>query len=186
MDESIELIGGSLWVNLLNTKRMEDGELIDVLDDVNKMTGWLSFHKVELSSDLNKQGEDLKLLRGLLSELLKASNSSEEVLSQLNKFLHNTSIYLGLDVKGGKFIRCFKAVNPNNTGLIRIIEDFFNTIEVIDFNRVRQCAHEDCVLYFIDSSKGGRRRWCSMETCGNKHKASVHYKKLKAENVLQG
>jgi predicted RNA-binding Zn ribbon-like protein len=39
-------------------------------------------------------------------------------------------------------------------------------------NRIRACAR--CGWLFLDSSRGGRRRWCSMSTCGNREKASRH------------
>ncbi|WP_067980785.1 CGNR zinc finger domain-containing protein [Nocardia caishijiensis] len=43
--------------------------------------------------------------------------------------------------------------------------------------RIRQCAHPDCVLFFYDTSKNGTRRWHSMATCGNRAKAARHYAK---------
>ncbi|WP_067968983.1 CGNR zinc finger domain-containing protein [Nocardiopsis trehalosi] len=36
--------------------------------------------------------------------------------------------------------------------------------------RIRECASDDCPLVFVDSSRPGQRRWCSMERCGNRHK----------------
>lgn len=42
-------------------------------------------------------------------------------------------------------------------------------------DRIKQCAHEHCVLWFYDTSKNGTRRWCSMTTCGNRAKAARHY-----------
>ncbi len=36
--------------------------------------------------------------------------------------------------------------------------------------RVRICAAKDCYLIYVDTSRPGRRRWCSMEHCGNRHK----------------
>jgi predicted RNA-binding Zn ribbon-like protein len=33
--------------------------------------------------------------------------------------------------------------------------------------RVRECAAADCQLLFVDASRPGRRRWCSMERCGS-------------------
>lgn len=33
-------------------------------------------------------------------------------------------------------------------------------------------ACDRCGWFFIDSSRGGRRRWCSMKTCGNQAKAA--------------
>ena len=38
--------------------------------------------------------------------------------------------------------------------------------------RLRICPR--CGWLFHDSSKGGRRRWCSMSTCGNREKAGRH------------
>lgn len=36
--------------------------------------------------------------------------------------------------------------------------------------RIRECGADDCMLVFIDMSRPGRRRWCSMERCGNRSK----------------
>jgi predicted RNA-binding Zn ribbon-like protein len=33
--------------------------------------------------------------------------------------------------------------------------------------RIKECEHPDCSLLFFDDSQPGRRRWCSMERCGN-------------------
>ncbi len=33
--------------------------------------------------------------------------------------------------------------------------------------RIRQCAGPTCALIFVDSSRPGQRRWCSMDRCGN-------------------
>lgn len=40
--------------------------------------------------------------------------------------------------------------------------------------RLRQCANEKCRWLFVDDSKGGSRRWCSMSTCGNRAKVQRH------------
>ncbi|MEV4617393.1 CGNR zinc finger domain-containing protein [Asanoa sp. NPDC049573] len=37
-------------------------------------------------------------------------------------------------------------------------------------DRIRECASDNCPLVFVDSSRPGARRWCSMERCGNRHK----------------
>ena len=38
--------------------------------------------------------------------------------------------------------------------------------------RIRQCAGETCALLFVDGSRAGARRWCSMAGCGNKAKVA--------------
>jgi predicted RNA-binding Zn ribbon-like protein len=38
--------------------------------------------------------------------------------------------------------------------------------------RIRQCAGEGCALLFVDTSRTGGRKWCSMSGCGNKAKVA--------------
>jgi predicted RNA-binding Zn ribbon-like protein len=40
----------------------------------------------------------------------------------------------------------------------------------VDRSRIRKCGAGDCDVYFIDTSKARRRRWCSMKNCGNREK----------------
>ncbi|MGE0151440.1 MAG: ABATE domain-containing protein [Reyranellaceae bacterium] len=49
-----------------------------------------------------------------------------------------------------------------------------------DAARIRQCANEKCRWVFVDASKAGSRRWCTMNSCGNRAKAQRHYHKAKA------
>jgi predicted RNA-binding Zn ribbon-like protein len=41
-------------------------------------------------------------------------------------------------------------------------------------HRIRVCAASDCGLLFVDASRPGRRRWCSMQRCGNLAKVRQH------------
>jgi|SRR5262245_1889353 len=40
----------------------------------------------------------------------------------------------------------------------------------VDRKSIRKCEASDCGVYFIDTSKGHRRQWCSMKNCGNREK----------------
>lgn len=40
--------------------------------------------------------------------------------------------------------------------------------------RVRECAAGDCGLLFVDASRPGSRRWCSMARCGNLAKTRTY------------
>lgn len=39
---------------------------------------------------------------------------------------------------------------------------------------LRRCEADQCGGYFIDNSRAKPRRWCSMDTCGNRAKAKRH------------
>jgi predicted RNA-binding Zn ribbon-like protein len=45
--------------------------------------------------------------------------------------------------------------------------------------RVRECGGENCNWLFLDTSRNGRRRWCSMADCGNRAKAKRHYRRTR-------
>lgn len=47
--------------------------------------------------------------------------------------------------------------------------------------RLRECSGRDCSRLFLDTSRNGSRRWCSMETCGNRSKVRRHYRRHKGE-----
>lgn len=48
------------------------------------------------------------------------------------------------------------------------IEGFFS----LPRDRLRSCPR--CGWLFLDTSRGGKRRWCNMRVCGNREKASRH------------
>lgn len=39
-----------------------------------------------------------------------------------------------------------------------------------DRRRIRKCGAGDCDVFYVDTSKGQRRQWCSMKGCGNREK----------------
>ncbi len=46
-----------------------------------------------------------------------------------------------------------------------------------DLARVTQCDGARCTWLFLDQSRTRTRRWCSMESCGNRAKAKRHYQR---------
>jgi predicted RNA-binding Zn ribbon-like protein len=49
--------------------------------------------------------------------------------------------------------------------------------------RVKECPGlGDCGWLFLDTSKNGSRRWCSMDGCGNRAKGRRHYQRTRAHS----
>lgn len=46
--------------------------------------------------------------------------------------------------------------------------------------RVKLCPGADCGWLFLDETRNARRRWCQMETCGNRAKARRSYARKRA------
>ena len=47
--------------------------------------------------------------------------------------------------------------------------------------RLRPCANTECRLFFVDRSRPGTGRWCSMAVCGNRMKARRHQARTRAD-----
>jgi predicted RNA-binding Zn ribbon-like protein len=57
--------------------------------------------------------------------------------------------------------------------ILRSAGDLLTSKEI---KKVSQCARrEACDWLFLDTSKNGSRRWCSMSMCGNLEKAKKYY-----------
>jgi predicted RNA-binding Zn ribbon-like protein len=50
--------------------------------------------------------------------------------------------------------------------------------------RLRVCENPTCRWAFFDSSPTGRRRWCEMQSCGNRAKAARHRARRRAEQAM--
>ncbi|TYC63085.1 hypothetical protein FMN63_28945 [Stappia sp. BW2] len=61
--------------------------------------------------------------------------------------------------------------------IVRIAFAAARLIAEADFRYVRNCEGPSCTLYFLDISKNHKRRWCSMEVCGNRAKAAAYRKR---------
>jgi len=62
------------------------------------------------------------------------------------------------------------ADDPTGEALARVIQPLVEAIAAHATDRFRICANDGCRWVFEDTSRGGRRRWCDMNTCGNRAK----------------
>lgn len=54
--------------------------------------------------------------------------------------------------------------------LAAVARDGVDLLTGADAHRLRECEGLTCTLLFVDSSRDGRRRWCSMDSCGARAK----------------
>lgn len=64
--------------------------------------------------------------------------------------------------------------DPIGDALARLAEPLVAEIAGGRPERLRICANDQCRWVFYDRSPTGRRRWCSMSSCGNRAKAARH------------
>lgn len=66
------------------------------------------------------------------------------------------------------------ADRPVEAALATIARDAVELLSGPLAARIRECAAPDCALMFVDNSRPGQRRWCSMEACGNRVKTAAY------------
>ncbi|MCC3773844.1 ABATE domain-containing protein [Streptomyces sp. UNOB3_S3] len=52
-----------------------------------------------------------------------------------------------------------------------------------DVPLLKECGNPECTRTYIDRSRGTRRQWCGMESCGNKIKAAAYRARKKSAHT---
>ncbi|CAM5396840.1 Zinc finger CGNR domain-containing protein OS=Streptomyces fumanus OX=67302 GN=GCM10018772_25200 PE=4 SV=1 [Streptomyces fumanus] len=60
--------------------------------------------------------------------------------------------------------------SPARSALAVVAGDAVDTLGGLRVGTIKVCAGTDCVAVFLDATRGEFRRWCSMNTCGNRAK----------------
>ena len=74
-----------------------------------------------------------------------------------------------------------EAADPLGEALARVAEALAEALADGDTTRFRICANDACRWVFEDTSRGGRRRWCDMQSCGNRAKVRRFRSRQRAE-----
>lgn len=197
MDRSIFTLGGAAWINLVNTVNRYNKQRNDFLTDPALASQWLEANQLMPSSAfplvpsmLQALTAELASLRELcqqiISDLQPAGGDgrlSEQVVAALRLRTERLSISASLIEEEGRISIAYEGQSMTDRVMHRILHSVTDTLHKVSADRIRKCEHEECILHFVDTSKSGKRRWCSMELCGNRHKAAEFYAKKKQKHV---
>jgi len=194
--EGFLFVGNHLALDFLNTRPALAEGPQELLPDVDALVRWL------VASDLltKQQGKALAgkwdctrqaavFLRRLLRfrERLRAAVVRQEAclpvssgfISELNSLLKQHPSVVALQRKGKK-LDLGAALTPKkpNDVWAPIAIAVAELLSDASPGRLRKC--EACVVHFLDTSKKGSRRWCSMNICGNKIKVAAYQQRKRA------
>jgi len=123
----------------------------------------------------------------VLAELVSGGKVSDAFLERLNGFLALDTFHEIVHrdgKKGFRIVRSPSHLQGEKLVLNLIAHQIAAFLAEANLSYVHRCANTtSCVLYFYDTTKNHRRQWCSVATCGNRHKVAqfrkrqVHAKK---------
>jgi predicted RNA-binding Zn ribbon-like protein len=175
-----ELVGDHPAMDLLNTIVRMDGGLVDLWQGDDDVLRWLVRAglveaKIPVPARRGALLAAARRLREIARALVVARKSARALDAKpLNDFLAKGKSHCQLTcAKGGvlSVTRSYERTNPEGV-LAPLAEALAQFLATADFDLVRRCEGEACVLWFYDRTKGHRRRWCSMEVCGNRNKVT--------------
>ncbi|MFF8381922.1 CGNR zinc finger domain-containing protein [Streptomyces sp. NPDC015661] len=195
-----DLVGGHLVVDLVNTVTARDAEPVDWLDGYPRLLEWATltghFSPADLTALREAADADpdpaesalarIRELREALHKLLTAlihqdAPAPTEAVGQVEKDWKDAVAHARLTLDG---TTPRLQVDVGTSGLDHLRHELalraFDLLRALPPERTRVCPGQRCGWLFLDSSRGGRRRWCSMATCGNSAKGRTHYRRSRA------
>ncbi len=131
-------------------------------------------------AQLAKVSDFRELLRGLFINLADGKKIRQFEIEALNKILRQPGGFSSLKETPEGFVKHFEIeFSAPSKILFPIAESMVDLLCFGDLAYLRKCETPQCVLYFYDTTKNHRRRWCSMAICGNRAKAAKFYQKTK-------
>lgn len=184
------LLANDPALDFLNTTPMVDGAPSERIVDYGALVAFLSEAKLISEDDATfarktwptgastvARARSLReLLRKIIIQITRGSAVSPQLVTKLNAELRDDGgdyVELRATADGFEQRRSLRRTSAGDviTPLLRAIASLL--VEA-DLTLVRKCEAPDCALYFLDTSKNRRRRWCSMESCGNRHKVGAY------------
>jgi predicted RNA-binding Zn ribbon-like protein len=177
MEATFLLVAGHLALDFLNTEIVGDSkERIDLLTASESVIAWFQAAGIApvpvAESSLLEEARNLR--KGMQQLVLAWKQDLEaptEARVLLNQILATgaSSPVLAPDFTAAR--EPVVAIHP----LFPVAEAAWDLLTQHDRALVRQCGGTDCILWFLDTTKNKRRRWCRMEVCGNREKVAAHY-----------
>jgi predicted RNA-binding Zn ribbon-like protein len=194
-------VGNHLALDFVNTRLVLADGVTELMPDVDALARWLVASSLltrqkgkALAKNWSGKPQAAVLLRELLKfrERLRAVvvrqeaglSASDAFIAELNLHLKRHPGVIALQRKGETLglETAFELEQPNNVWapIAIAVAELLSEVSPV---RLRKC--EACIAHFLDTSKKGSRRWCSMNICGNKIKVAAYQKRKRAARKSQ-
>ena len=180
-ENDLDFVGDNLAINFINTRRMIEGELTDTLQNGSDVKAWLKRLEVPVAKGTLSFSDGVLLqgareLREIALAAVKDRKSGKRPsLIALNRFLRKAPSHATLTTDDARNIRVTRVYGKEAVEefLTPVAEAVADLLAEGNFDLVRHCEGNACVLWFYDRTKGHRRRWCTSTGCGNRAKVAA-------------
>jgi len=185
-----DMIGGNPALDFVNTaSKWSSGEPVDRLEGAAGFVEWAGLAGLLDNEELARARDAIRrdpegaaaayekahalrrALWGIFSALAAGRKVDAADLAALGEWSRRAACCSELAPDGDKFVRRrTKDIPAIEAPVLAIAEAAEGLLRHGPLGRLHACGGENCEWLFLDLSKNGRRRWCSMATCGNEAK----------------
>lgn len=193
------LVGNNLSLDFINTEIVENGEAKDLLDKSSDLLAWVVATKLlklpeaeglgriwdakfETTDFLAPIKNFRKILRGAIEKLTRGKRLLSSTIDCINEILRAKTGFVEIAATIQGYEKLFRVdfTEPDRI-LTAVAESAADLFVYGNLDYLRKCENPACVLYFYDTTKNHRRRWCSMAGCGNRAKAAAFYRRQREQ-----
>ena len=183
-------LGGRPSLDLVNTRRERWGRAVETLVTPADLGAWLVDAAVvarppaRVPRTVLLEARELReAIDALTVACVEARPAPAAAVALVDRWIARAGTRLAL-VRGGDGLPTLTERGPADSPRRALGEIALDAARMLgtaeERVRVRVCGAEDCSARFYDRSPAGRRRWCSMERCGNVAKARRHRARQRA------
>ena len=189
-------VGEHSALDFANTFVMTNGQETDYLRTWPDMVGWFSLTGLSVDPGLKLSAaygakalesvvEFRQAWKAELARIISGDKVSDEFIERLNCLLVDT-FQEKLDLEGKnsfRLVRSISQLHGKKLALAILGRQIVVFLAESNLSYLHQCANTtSCRLYFYDTTKNHRRQWCSLATCGNRHKVA-QFRKRQAKSM---
>jgi predicted RNA-binding Zn ribbon-like protein len=190
-------VGEHPSIDFANTFFTPDGQQTDHLHTWKDVVDWLFLTGLSVNPALklpaDRGAAALKTVKELrqawkaeLARLISGGKVSDGFIERLNRSLAEDSFHeeLRQDARNGfRLVRSSSQLHGEKLALVILARQIAVFLAEANLAYLHRCANTNsCTLCFYDTTKNHRRQWCSVTSCGNRHKVAQFRKRQAKTN----
>jgi len=166
-------VGGRTTLNFVATlgkRRTAKVERLGTPEDLARWAGLAGLGTISASAaDLETARALREALYALTMSALGQADPRPADVELVNSWAAQETAKPALSIRSGTLHRADPEVTVSAV-LAAVARDGIELLTGPEAASIRECEDSTCTLLFVDTSRGRRRRWCSMNVCGARAK----------------
>jgi predicted RNA-binding Zn ribbon-like protein len=120
-----------------------------------------------------------RVLHDMFLDHIEGRQTADEQLRNLNQHLKKVRAAQTIEWNEEELRWSLPSGKSTMVIIDRLLLSAADLLTSRDLSRLRRCANPNCGWLFLDTTRNGLRKWCSMTECGGRAKAKRYYESRK-------